>query len=408
MNDVLNIYVVEDKSVENKLKKVAKRLHKKRNKQRLINEDKLLKEPTLLQKMVSITTNVLIGILIVISCLLCFSTILGRVNNTPPTFMGYNYMQIQSGSMRKSGFEIGDRIVVRSVETSSLKPGDKIAFYVYKDSYSQFHELSRHEVHEFADNVQYKFDVGMIVGLQSEEVKSAAAENSTIVFHEIIRVYEDGEGKRWFKTKGTSNSREDVWHISEDMVIGVYYESIVSDLMMQVLNFLTSDVGLITIVLLPLLLLAILIAIDTLKTIAIAFLELDVVEEKRKLTDEICVKNHVGYGMDKETKYKVLAQAKPEEKLLYISLLWEGNSAPVSIKKYALRKSILLRPTEKLLEVNRKCDKMFLEGVDHKEIAKYYLEQKKEIKKEQERCRKMLKKINLKNRKEKVKKKENS
>ena len=403
MNEVLNVYVVEDKSVENKLKKVAKQLHKKRNKKRNVNEAKLLKDQTIIKKMISITTNVVIGVLIVISCTLCFSTIVGRVYNTPPTFMGFSYMQIQSGSMIKSGFNIGDRIVIRSVETTSLKPGDKIAFYVYKESYSKFHELSRHEVLGFENSVIYKTDMSTVIGLQGKEIKQASADNATLVFHEIVKVYEDGNGERWFKTKGSSNLREDVWNINEKMVVGIYYESVTSKVITEILNFSTSNVGLVTIVLLPLLLLAVLIAMDTIKTIKIAFLELDVVEEKRKLTDEICVKNHVGYGMDKKSKYKVLAQAKPDEKLHYISLLWEGQTVPASIKKYALRKSIMFRPTEKLLEVNRQCDKMFAEGIDPKTIAKFYIEQKNEIKKEQERYKKLLKQISANNKKRKNK-----
>ena len=58
-----------------------------------------------------------------------------KVQKVCPSVAGYSLMQVVSGSMVKSGFNKGDNIVIRSVDTDTLKRDDKIAFYVYYKSY---------------------------------------------------------------------------------------------------------------------------------------------------------------------------------------------------------------------------------------------------------------------------------
>ena len=128
------------------------------------------------------------------------------------------------------------------------------------------------------------------------------------------------------------------------------------------------------------------------KEVELAKLEYDVVEEKRKLTEDICVENKIGFRMSEETKYKVLAVAPPDEKLLYITLLWEdADYNHNSLKKYYLRKQLYLRPITKLRNINRACEQMFKDGVDPYKIAKYYTTGKKQIQKEQEAYKKRIK-----------------
>ena len=132
------------------------------------------------------------------------------------------------------------------------------------------------------------------------------------------------------------------------------------------------------------------------KDVQRAMLELDVVEEKRKLTDEICVQNDVGYEMDYETKFKVLACAPDDQKMEYISLLWRDGTAPNNIKKYYLRKEINLQSIEKLRDVNRECERMFKDNVSMTKIAKYYQTERAKIEKEQEAYKKTLKELKIK------------
>ena len=55
--------------------------------------------------------------------------------------------------MTKSGFYIGDNIVVRAVDTKTLKVGDKIAFYVYAASYRTFNVKNCEKIEETAENL---------------------------------------------------------------------------------------------------------------------------------------------------------------------------------------------------------------------------------------------------------------
>ena len=302
-------------------------------------------------------------------------------------------MKIVTGSMKASGFNVGDHITVRAVYTDSLKPGDKIAFYVYANSYNQYYKVEKTKINDFSSEIEYKLNIKQMFGAHTDEVKAAIKSKSTIVFHQIVAVYEDENGERWFKTKGTSNATQDSWNINEKMVVGVYDGGVVNNAINGMLKFLSSSTGLITIIYLPQLLIMGFALSYALKNVQLAFLELDVVEEKRKLTDKICVKNDIGFNMGAKTKLKVLAQTKENEKMRYVSLLWRKGEAPVSIQKYLMRKSIILRQTRKLLELNRKCEKKFIQGESPTLIAKFYRFEKQKIEQDLQRYQRLLKEI---------------
>ena len=54
--------------------------------------------------------------------------------------MGCTNMVVATKSMEKSGYYVGDAIVIRYVKTETLNVNDKIAFYVYPHSYRAFDE----------------------------------------------------------------------------------------------------------------------------------------------------------------------------------------------------------------------------------------------------------------------------
>lgn len=383
---------IEDYSVERKIKKVAKRLNSKYSKKRKVNE-KLLKENTGVKKAFSIVLNVFFVAIIIFASLLCISCIVSRVNGTVPTFAGYSLMRISSGSMEESGFDVGENIVVKSVDVDTLRVGDNIAFYVYKDSFSTFDRETSTKLN--LDDTKTKSDVTFsnFFGFQSKEIKQAAKAGSMIVFHQISAIYEDQNGQRWFETRGTSNAGVDNFMTNEAYVIGIHNNSAFARGLAVLLNSLTNNTNFILLILIPFAIFTVLIVLSFAKDIQRAKLELDVVEEKRKLTDEICVKNGIGFSMDKKTKYKVLAQADEGEKQTYISLLWKDGTAPTSIKKYYLRKRILLSGMEKLLDLNRECEKRLKDGEKPEKVAKYYLAEKEKITKEQKAKEKRMKNI---------------
>ncbi len=398
MNSEVNVVIKQDNSVQKAIELTAKKLKSKYGKERKVNE-KLLKPKTKLQKVLSIITNFICGFVILACAFLFVGTINAKIQRIPPSFAGFSSMLISSGSMTESGFAIGDRVIVKAVDTHTLKDGDIIAFYVHSNTYSNFNINNCRKINaDSIDKLKYKVTFSKFFGNQNEYIKKAAALNCAIVFHHILGVYEDANGTRWFKTYGSTNvknnpSNVDSWAIREELVVGAYDNSGGSKFIAGTLNTFSTNFGMIMLIFIPLICLAIMIIWDLLKDIERNKLELDIIEEKRKITDPICVRNKIGFKMDDKTKYKVLAQAKEEEKLEYISLLWEEEKTPTGIKKYYLRKGLMLKPIERLCEVNRECEKRFKAGENEKEIAKYYIEEKKKIQDEQLRFERRFRKI---------------
>lgn len=422
MENPIQINIIEDNSVEEALKKTAKRLKSKYTKKRKINEKFLLKEKTKTQKVFSVITSIFLSIVVAISLLLCFSVMVGNLTGVPPTFAGYGVMKVQTGSMTResisievngevkqfsSGLEIGETIVVHSVNTKTLKVGDKIAFYVYRKDYNKFKFLKPQLItgQELdginSQDTQYKTTIPLFFGFQTDAIKEAAGNRATLVIHHITEIYQDKNGQRWFSTRGSANASEDSWHVSEQMVVGIYDDTAFGNFFKTVLGFVTTVIGLLILILIPVVILISVISVESVRAVYLAKLELDVVEEKRKITDEICVKNDIGFQMDEKTKYKVLVQAEDDEKFLYINLLWRRGEAPRSVKMYYLRKELLLRPTKRLLLVNRECERMFKEGVDPKKIAKYYNAEKESIAQEEREIKLKIKQISKEQKQEK-------
>ena len=386
----------EKKALEEK----AKALQQKYNKQRKINTKVIAKRGPV-KMLFGILFNIVCTLLIIASIVLCFSSVNSNIQHVCPNFAGYSNLKIVSGSMTKSGHNIDDTVIVRAVNTHTLKgaepyttiengqevkhfDGDIIAFYRYSPSYTMFNpaQASLVDTSEIGQR-EYILTFPMLFGFQNDEIKNAANHGADIIFHHIVRVLKDENGERWFMTQGSSNETEDVgqW-VNEKYVVGVYDDSGFGKVMSGLIGTLSSSGG-IGILIIPVVIMAIFIIMQCLRDIQYAKLEYDVVEEKRKITDEICVKNEIGYRMDTKTKYKVLVQASEKDWPQYISLLWREGKAPESIKKYAIRKQIMLRPVEKLLQVNRNCQKMFKDGVDPIEVAKYYTTEKAKIEQEQ-------------------------
>ena len=331
---------------------------------------------------------------------------MAKINKSVPSFAGYSFMKVATGSMTNesitingveysSGHKVGDEIVIRRVNTDTLNVGDKIAFYVYMDSFNEYYENKPKYIQE-QNETEYKISFGSFWGFQSKELRTASKANSKLVFHHIVGIYKEEDGTRWFKTQGSSATIQDYWVIKDSYVVGVYDSSHRGQVLTNIISFISSGMGSILLIAVPFILIFLLIMKEWVRNVALAKLELDCVEEKRKITDEICIKNNIGYRMDKKTKIKILVQADDEDKQLYIKLLWKDGSVPNSIRKYYLRKKLYLEPVKDLLEVNRNCEKMFREGKKDIEIARYYRQNKEKIEKRQENIANKLKLIKTK------------
>ncbi|MBQ7453353.1 MAG: hypothetical protein IJS68_03755 [Clostridia bacterium] len=388
-NSPVNVRVVNDKSVERAIKRNTKKLAKKYARKRSeVNEDWLDKENTPAFKVISVIVTIITLLITTICVVLCIGTIASSIHKTPAMFFGYSMMKVATGSMTAetitidgtqypSGFAIGENIVIHSVDTKTLKVGDKIAFYAYSKNYVQYHNVAKEEI-QVSPNTQtkYKTSIGQFLGFHSQKIVDAAENKGLLTFHHITNIFQDENGKRWFKTQGSKNASKDTWYISEEMVVGIYTESSLGQFISTISNMMNTTMGFILILLVPVSLLIANLLHSVIKDLQLSLLVLDVVEEKRKLTDDICIKNGIGYRMDQKTKYKVLCQADEDEKLYYISLLWHNGSAPSAIKKYAIRKRYILEPTKRLLEINRECERLYNEGKSMRSISKYYTEQR--------------------------------
>ncbi len=365
-----------------KVQATVTKLYKKYTKKRTVNE-KVLNQKKPYQKVISVITSVLCGVLVAFCLMFCFSNIYALMKHVAPSFAGYSTMRVSSGSMVKSGFNIGDTIVIKSVDTKSLGKDDMIAFYTYSKSYYGVNKDNFVKVEaENITNKKSNLTFAKFFGIQNSQLQEAAGAGAMLTFHHIREVYEDENGQRWFSTYGSSNAVDDTWLIKEDLVVGKYDSSNIGKVIASIITFASSTFGIFTLVVVVFVLVLVFLLKQCIHDIQIAKLELDIVEEKRKLTDEICIKHKVGFGMDTKTKYKVLAQAKPEDVNLYLSLLWEDGSAPASIRKYYIRKKLLLSCNSKLRILNQECEKLFKEGKNPSTIAKYYSTQKEIIKTE--------------------------
>ena len=329
MSDVVNVNLKEDDSVQKVIEQTAQKLQNKYKKKRNVNESLLYKK-TKWYRALSITLNVLCLIVVILSAMIFFSIINCKAQNVAPSFAGFSSMKIASGSMRESGFEVGDVVVARSVDTKTLKAGDIIAYYHYSVSENEFTTDGLINITEQSKefNTKYSLSFAKFFGVQPAEIQEAAHAGSSIIFHEIINVYEAADGTRWFQTKGSSNLNADAWYVSEEMVVGVYSNSGFANMFGSIIGAFSSSAASVFIILIPLLIMGVLIMLEFLRDIQILKLQLDVIEEKRKITDPICVKNEVGYHMDLKSKYKVLAQADDKDKNEYIALLWKDGTVP--------------------------------------------------------------------------------
>ena len=387
----VDIIEYEDPSVKNMLSKTAEELHEKYNKQRKINE-KLLRKKTPTQKAFSIVFDIVVVLLFLVAGVVCFSTLNTTINGYMPSFAGYSNLIVSSGSMVKSGYEVGDVVIIHSVDTDTLNVDDKIAFYVYPISYVNFNSDKATNISDQVSETKYTLKFKQMLGFQTKEIDAASKAGSKLVFHHVREIYLDENGERWFKTYGSSNPDDDRWWINEKYVVGIEDKGFVGESAIGLVSLASKPYGVVLLGI-PVIALMIVLVVVFAKNIQIAKLELDCVEEKRRITDEICVKNNVGFQMDNKTKLKVLAQANNDNKDEYIKLLWKQGQIPASVEKYYMRKRLMLQTNKDMLELNRRCETMFKQGENPMVIAEHYLSEKQKIETRTESIRKRMKDI---------------
>ena len=365
--------VAIDKNTINVERKLDKKYHRK-----AVNIKAISKDIPNWKHVISIITNIFLGLLVIFSALFCFNVLNNRAQGTPTSFFGYSSLRIVSGSMSPK-YKIGDSIMVHSVDPHTLNIGDNIAFYVYSDSVNQYKFQSLADIEDVDRTPQYTFQFNQLLGIHSNSIRLSAKNGATLVFHQIVWIEEDVNGEWWFQTKGTNNTSADLWRINENYVVGLLVEGGMAQWFSNIMSTSSTSWLFLLALLIPVVILAVMVSHDSFRNLQLARLESECIEEKRKITDPICVKNNIGFNMNKKSKYKVLATASDDEKITYVNLLWREDEIPNCVRKYVMKRNFILRPLQKLRDINRECEKMYKEGRSLAYVGKYYERERQKI-----------------------------
>lgn len=160
------------------------------------------------KKAASILISVIMWIIILVAALYAFTTLATKDDGSVSNIAGFTPMTVQSDSMAPT-FNEGDLIVIKQCDTSKLQVGDIVTF------------------HTIIDN-QY--------ALNTHRIESIDELN----------------GMRSFTTKGDNNDVADQHIISDGDIVGQYVFDIPG--MGKVMDFLSSSVGFLCVIVIPMLL----------------------------------------------------------------------------------------------------------------------------------------------------------
>lgn len=393
----LKVKLVKDKSVDRLLRKTTKEIKKKVERSNIkISEKRLNEGRTPLKRFFSVCLNIISTIVFLLAIMVFTCSVISMTQALPTSIAGFSTLEISSSSMEASGLYKGNRIVVKSVNAKSLKEGDVIAFYVEPNIFSVVDQSSLTVVNTNTDNAKDKkgsFSIEKFIGIHSKAIRDAVHDDGAFIIHHIKNVYEDKNGVRYFSTYGSSNGYTDPWLVREDLIVGVYDATNTSKVITVILNGLNNPIVLSLVIIIPLTLLIFSIMNEVIKLGMILKLQNDVLRGRRLLTDLGCVKYDIGYKMSEKEKLEVLATAPDELKTVYVSLLWRSGTAPKSIRKHYLKKSILLNCYREYNELDRSIELMYKDGIDENIIAKHYMKNRQAIEEKEARYKALMKKM---------------
>ena len=289
-------------------------------------------------------SDILIYPIIILSLVVSFSMFAAKMENKVYMVGGVSIVKILSPSMTKSGFEVGHNVIIKSVNTDDLRKGDIISFYYYKDKYddkyykaliTDFENLP----YEDSDEIDYK-------GRKDRE--DAEKAKTRVYFHEIIDIYINQEGIRFFKTKGTSNGSADLNLTREDFVVGKYVNTPMW--VRNTFKFFSSSIGMVGLVIVPLTILIAMQMLSLLEQISALMLEKKVLQRKVEYDCEECISSNIAIELrnfDKVYLYDIVEDNKKDRLHSY---MWFENSK--SSKKNRMLYKVAVN-AEKLYKTSR-------------------------------------------------------
>ena len=160
------------------------------------------------KKVASIALSVVMWIIILVAALYAFTTLATHEDGSVSDIAGFTPLAVQSDSMAPT-FNKGDLIVIKKCDTSKLEVGDIVTFHTIIDN-------------EYALNT-----------------------------HRIAAI-DEVNGMRSFTTKGDNNDVADTHIISDGDIVGKYVFALPQ--MGKVMDFLSSSMGFLIVIVLPMLL----------------------------------------------------------------------------------------------------------------------------------------------------------
>lgn len=158
-------------------------------------------------KVVTVILSVILWCVILLAALFAFTTLATKNEKNVANLFGFTPMSVQSDSMAPT-FSAGDLIIIRKTDTSKLKVGDIITFHTIIES-------------QFALNT-----------------------------HRITEIQGDGSARNYI-TKGDNNAIPDTHTISDGDIVGKYVTKLPG--FGKVLDFISSSVGFLAVIVLPML-----------------------------------------------------------------------------------------------------------------------------------------------------------
>ncbi len=159
------------------------------------------------KKILSSVASVLLWVIILVAALFAFTTLATRDQDNVSRLAGYTPLTVSTDSMAPT-FNSGDLIIIKKTDTSTLQEGDIVTF------------------HTIIEN-QYALNT-----------------------HRIIRIEENG-GVRSYTTQGDNNAIPDTHIISDNDIVGKYVARLAG--FGKVIEFLSSSIGFLLIIVLPML-----------------------------------------------------------------------------------------------------------------------------------------------------------
>lgn len=160
------------------------------------------------KKAASIVLSVIMWIIILVAALYAFTTLATHEDGSVSDIAGFTPLAVQSDSMSPT-FKKGDLIFIQKCDTSKLEVGDVVTFHTIIDN-------------EYALNT-----------------------------HRIASI-DEVNGMRSFTTKGDNNDVADTHVISDGDIVGKYLFAVPH--LGQVMDFLSSSMGFLIVIVLPMLL----------------------------------------------------------------------------------------------------------------------------------------------------------